>query len=225
MTPTRISPSDLDLLRGLRRGEADACAAFVQRHLGRMLATARRFLRDEAGAREAVREGFRSFVTTLGDPHDDTPVPIRLQRATLEAALGRLRGEEPRGNDGLDALLPSFDASGHHARPVPEWRADAIESLACGDDREAVRRAVERLPATYRKVLLLRDVEERSTEETARLLGTTAAAVRVRLHRARQALRALLEPSMRLGAPQGQALAAPPTPASREATWLGDPSS
>ena len=55
-----------------------------------------------------------------------------------------------------------------------------------------MRRCIDRLPARYRTVILLRDIEEMDTEETARSIGSTPNAVKVRLHRARQALRTLL---------------------------------
>jgi RNA polymerase sigma-70 factor (ECF subfamily) len=60
-----------------------------------------------------------------------------------------------------------------------------------------VRECINRLPASYREALLLRDIEERSTEETAELLGITPNAVKIRVHRARQALRTMLDPRMR----------------------------
>jgi RNA polymerase sigma-70 factor (ECF subfamily) len=66
--------------------------------------------------------------------------------------------------------------------------------LACAETREQVRASIDRLPEPLRQVLLLRDIEELDTEETARLLGLTIANVKTRLHRARLALRALLEP-------------------------------
>jgi RNA polymerase sigma-70 factor (ECF subfamily) len=56
-----------------------------------------------------------------------------------------------------------------------------------------VRECIDRLPESYRVVLMLRDIEERDTREAARLLGTTENGVKVRLHRARQALRTLLD--------------------------------
>jgi RNA polymerase sigma-70 factor (ECF subfamily) len=59
-----------------------------------------------------------------------------------------------------------------------------------------VRAAIDRLPDSYRTVLLLRDIEELSTEETARALGVNANTVKIRLHRARQALVKLLTPHM-----------------------------
>ena len=59
--------------------------------------------------------------------------------------------------------------------------------------RSAVRQAIERLPASYRTVLMLRDLEEFDTDETATALRTTRNAVKIRLHRARRALKTLLE--------------------------------
>jgi RNA polymerase sigma-70 factor (ECF subfamily) len=60
-----------------------------------------------------------------------------------------------------------------------------------------VRQQMDLLPESYRTVLLLRDVEGLSTEETAQALGVGSAAVKMRLHRARQALRTLIDPHMR----------------------------
>ena len=60
------------------------------------------------------------------------------------------------------------------------------------ETRVRVRAAIDRLPESYRTVLLLRDIEELDTEETAAALGVSVNAVKIRLHRARQALAGLL---------------------------------
>ena len=65
---------------------------------------------------------------------------------------------------------------------------------------ERVRASIDELPDTYREVLLLRDIEELSTDEAAALLGVTPNAVKIRLHRARQALRTMLDPYMKSNA-------------------------
>lgn len=65
--------------------------------------------------------------------------------------------------------------------------------LARRDVRAHVKRSIHRLPANYRKVLLLRDIEELGVEETAKALGTTPNAAKIRLHRARKALRTVLD--------------------------------
>ena len=63
--------------------------------------------------------------------------------------------------------------------------------------RDAVRKSIDQLPESYREILLLRDIEELTADETAEALGISKNVVKVRLHRARQALRTLLDPSMR----------------------------
>src|SRR5690606_18899604 len=71
--------------------------------------------------------------------------------------------------------------------------------------RALVRRSIERLPETHRTVLLLRDIEGLDTAETAEALGVGRAVVKTRLHRARQALRALLDPHLQAPARAGTA--------------------
>ena len=67
------------------------------------------------------------------------------------------------------------------------------------ETREFVRQKIDELPDSYRTVLLLRDIEEHSTDETAQLLGITPGAVKTRLHRARMALRELIDDRMTQG--------------------------
>jgi RNA polymerase sigma-70 factor (ECF subfamily) len=65
------------------------------------------------------------------------------------------------------------------------------------ENRALVRSCIDQLPESYRTVLVLRDIEELDTEEAARVLGISGNAVKIRLHRARQALRTLLAPHFR----------------------------
>src|SRR5262249_681311 len=75
------------------------------------------------------------------------------------------------------------------------------EMLLSMEGRLTVRRAVECLPEHYRAVLILRDVEELSSEEVAEILGESVASVKSRLHRARMALRELLTRTYAPGPP------------------------
>jgi RNA polymerase sigma-70 factor (ECF subfamily) len=63
--------------------------------------------------------------------------------------------------------------------------------------RGLVQEGIDRLPDSYREVLIMRDIEELDTEEVAEALGVSTNAVKTRLHRARQALRQVLDPSLR----------------------------
>jgi RNA polymerase sigma-70 factor (ECF subfamily) len=67
------------------------------------------------------------------------------------------------------------------------------------ETQELVRSRIDELPDSFRTVLVLRDIEGLDTEETARVLDTTPNAVKIRLHRARAALRTLLAPHLGRG--------------------------
>ena len=101
----------------------------------------------------------------------------------------------------IDDLLPGFLEDGHLESPTPGWRRLPDELAGQGETKALVRKAIDRLPEGYRNVLLLRDIEELDTEETARAMGISQNAVKTRLHRARVALRELLEPHLRRDEP------------------------
>src|SRR5262249_37590256 len=117
-----------------------------------------------------------------------------LHRIVVNVCLMRLRARSRSREVPIDDLLPAFDGTGHHARPVRPWEEQALARLTRAETRAHVRACIDRVPHPYRAVLLLRDIEERDTEHTARQLGINPGAVKTRLHRARQALRTLLEP-------------------------------
>ena len=85
-----------------------------------------------------------------------------------------------------------FPEDGHHVEQFSDWSAPADTLLERQQTRATVRACIMQLPDNYRMVLVLRDIEERSTQEVAETLAMTATAVKVRLHRARQALSTLL---------------------------------
>jgi DNA-directed RNA polymerase specialized sigma subunit, sigma24 homolog len=97
--------------------------------------------------------------------------------------------------------LPTFLEDGHHAHDVTGWSEPADKTVERNQTRQIVRDAILELPDTYRDVLILRDIQEESTEATARTLGITSNAVKIRLHRARQALRERLNTHMQRGQP------------------------
>ena len=96
----------------------------------------------------------------------------------------------------LESLVPSFDGNGQSAQPVDPWAVQASEHAACKETRAIVRMSIDRLPEDYRAILILRDIEELDTDETAAILGLSRSATKTRLCRARRALRALLDPML-----------------------------
>lgn len=161
-----------------------------------MLAVARRFLRNEEDARDAVQEAFVSAFRSIPRFEAGSKISTWLHRIVVNAALMRLRSRRRKPEESIEELLPGYLEDGHRANPGPRWPETAEESLQRAETRALVRRSIDDLPDTYREVLLLRDIEGFDTSESATLLGVTPNAIKVRLHRARQALRELLEPHL-----------------------------
>ena len=111
----------------------------------------------------------------------------------VNACLMKLRSKRNRPTVSINELLPQFCEDGHHARPAQDWTKGPLSRLDAEEVRQQVRGCIDLLPDDYRTVLLLRDVEGLDTDATAEILKTTAGNVKTRLHRARQALRSLLE--------------------------------
>ena len=180
------------LLERLRRGDEEACEILVRTHSGRLLSVARRYLKCEEDARDAVQEGFVAAFRAIGRFEGGSSLSTWLHRIVINACLMKLRSSRRRPETSIEELLPKFDESGHRVAEPEEWRESAETALDRSQTRRRVREAIAQLPEHYRSVLLLRDIEELSTAEAARLLNLTENAVKIRLHRARQALRTLL---------------------------------
>jgi RNA polymerase sigma-70 factor (ECF subfamily) len=207
MEPSEMPPPNLasaeateaELLTALRGGDQAAFETLVRANCVRLLAVARRLLRHEEDARDVVQEAFLSAFKAIGSFDGNARLSTWLHRIVVNAALQRLRSRQRQPVRPIEELLPQFLADGHHARDAVEWREPVEAALQRQETCDLVRAAIEQLPEPYRSVLLLRDIEGLDTDETARLLGIQPGAVKTRLHRARQALRTLLDPHLRGG--------------------------
>lgn len=200
---TRTTQSEHELVAALRAGDDGGYERLVREHGGAMLAVARRYLRGEDDARDVVQEALLSAFRGIASFDADAKLSTWLHRIVVNCALMRLRTRRRRPEEAIDDLLPSFDEHGGFAHGVVEWDAPATETLAERRQlRRIVRSCIDRLPDSYRALLILRDIEERDTEESAELLGLTVSAVKSRLHRARQALRELLVVELGMDAEQ-----------------------
>jgi RNA polymerase sigma-70 factor (ECF subfamily) len=184
---------EAQLLAQLRAGDSDAFRLVVERYGGRMLATARRFLNNEHDAEDAVQEAFASAFRALDRFNGDAMFSTWLHRIVVNAALVQLRSKRRRAEQPIENLLPRFDQDGAWIDEPVTWTDASQTILERRDSRQIVRRCIGSLPEIYRSVVLLRDIEELDTEETARSLAITPNTVKVRLHRARQALKRLIE--------------------------------
>jgi len=191
---------DAEILDGLRAGDESSYERLVREYAPRLLAVAIRILDDRSEAEDALQEAFLSAFRALPSFDGRSRLSTWLHRIVVNAALTRLRRRARLPEVSVEELLPTFLDDGHRASPGSAWGGSPVATAVSREIRDEVRRSVARLPETSRNVLLLRDIQGLDTEEAAGVLGITPGATKVRLHRARQALRELLDPHLREGA-------------------------
>lgn len=189
---TPLGLNEQELVDALRRGEDWAFETMVRAYGGRLLAVARRYAGNEEDARDIVQNVYLSAFRALGQFHGDAKLSTWLHKIAVNTALMKLRSRRRKPEQSIEDLLPSFIEDGHHVEKFTAWTAPADVLIEKAQTRATVRACISQLPESYRTVLLLRDIDERSTQEVAEMLDITPTAVKVRLHRARQALSTLL---------------------------------
>jgi RNA polymerase sigma-70 factor (ECF subfamily) len=193
--------ADLEaLLPRLKAGDDGAFEALVRATAPRLLRVARRYLPGDDAAQDALQEAYLSAFRSLPTFEGRSALTTWLHRITVNAALQALRRRKPGEEVSVDELLPTFDTEGFLQGPTTTTALDAETLLADRQVQDEVRAAIDRLPGAYRTVLLLRDIEGLSIKETAAMLEISEANTKIRLHRARSALKRLLAPLLAEGA-------------------------
>ncbi len=183
---------DATLVVRLRAGDPAAYEFMVRTYGGRLLAVARGLLRRDEDAEDCVQSAYISAFKALPTFKGDCQLSTWLHRIVVNAALMKLRTRRRKPEESIEPLLPTYLEDGHHTEDFSAWAVQADRLIEQRETRAMVRAAIGALPESYRTVLILRDIEELSTEEVADKLACTANAVKIRLHRARQALGTVL---------------------------------
>lgn len=187
------SIDESQIIERLRAGDDEAYEWLVREHTGRLLGVARRILGNEDDANDAVQEAFLSAFRSLDRFEGGSRLSTWLHRITVNAALMKLRTKRRKPERQIEDLLPVFEDGGHLIRQGSGWSAPEDGEAIQDEVRTLIRGKIDALPDDYRTVLILRDIEGLDTKQAATYLEITPAAVKTRLHRARQALRSLLE--------------------------------
>jgi RNA polymerase sigma-70 factor (ECF subfamily) len=185
--------ADLELLASLRRGEAGALKALVERHGPAIYRLAFGITRDRADAEEVLQDVLLTLSNRCASFEGRSALGSWIYRITTNAALNKRRGKRSELETSLEDLLPTFQSDGHRAGDrtylLVDWSQNPEEELLAGERRRVLEQALDRLPDHYRVVLVLRDVEGFSNEEVSTLLSEPVSSVKSRLHRARMVLR------------------------------------
>ena len=186
----RRADCDLDLLEALRLREPMAAERLITRYGQRAYRLASRITGNNQDAEEVVQDALCTVVRKIDTFRGESAFGSWLYRIVANAAYHKLRGRQKRWRElSLDDVLPLFDANGCHIAPVADWSSGVDNPAMQAELRTALTAAIDELPATYRSVLVLRDVEGRSNPEIAHALGLTVPVVKTRVHRARLFLR------------------------------------
>jgi RNA polymerase sigma-70 factor (ECF subfamily) len=180
-----LDSDERDLLARLKAGDRAAFAQLVEEHSSRIYGQALRMMQDPAEAEEILQETFLQVVRHIENFRGQSQLGTWLYRIATNQALMRLRRKRPpslpleeTGPDGVETLLPSAD-----------WSKRPESELLNQEARDEMEQAIADLPENLRIVFLMRDVEGRSTAETAEALDLSISAVKSRLLRARLKLR------------------------------------
>jgi len=186
-------PAEDRLIERLRQGDTQALEALMTRYSGRVYRLAFGITRNDADAEEIVQDVFLTLFRKIDTFEGRSALGTWIYRVTANAALIKRRGQRVELEVLLEDYLPRFLEGGHRegdrAFLCADWSQRPDEVAQGVETRAILTQALERLPDTYRAVVLLRDLEGLSNDEAAEVLGETVASVKSRLHRARMALR------------------------------------
>jgi RNA polymerase sigma-70 factor (ECF subfamily) len=186
---------EIALVGRIRAGDQSACGKLVKQFGPQMLATARRFMRNDEDSDDAVQDAFISIFNAIDRFKGDSPLATWLHRITVNCCLMKLRAGSSRKETSIEDLLGSLEARDQLLRWCSGIHNPAVK-VQVDETRAVVRQAIDQLPEGYRKVLRLRYIEEVDTAATAVLLNTTENNVKCRVRRARRALFGQLQPLM-----------------------------
>jgi len=197
VTSTADGAEEAISLEALMAGDESAFEQLVVQESPRLFRVIVRIVGDDDEAQSILQETFLQAYQRMNTFRRESKlttwlyaIGINLARASLRKSrrLSSLEDQE------VERMLPAFNR-GMFVETPAIW--DPARVTEFSDRQQLVRKGIEQLPEDYKTVVILRDMEEYSTDEVARMLGISSGAVRVRLHRARGALRKLLDPHMR----------------------------
>jgi RNA polymerase sigma-70 factor (ECF subfamily) len=166
----------------------------VRRYGSRVYAVAWRMLGHIADAEDVTQEVLLQVVRKLDTFRGQASFATWLHRVTVNAALAYRRKQARRRERQVDAFLDVLPPVAPAGRGVCRRQGPPEQAVLERETREAVERAIARLPEMYRDVYVLADVEGLANAAIGELLGLSLAAVKSRLHRARLLMRAALLP-------------------------------
>lgn len=189
---TYDTPEVKKLISRAKKGDEAAFTQLVRTYEDLVYKFAYKLCRDQAKAEEAFQDTFVNVFKRLKQFDGRAKFSSWLYSIVTNNCLMKMRRsklEEASVSIDAPSRSDTEDADGDGRTVVPHWKKTPLDDLLRGEIRTVLDEAIARLAPPYRAVFLLRDVEERSAKETAKILGLSIPAVKSKLHRARSFLR------------------------------------
>ena len=186
---------EAELISRIIAGERELFYDLIKPYERAAFMTALSVLKCEADAEEIVQEAVLKAYRALGSFRGESKFSTWLIKITLNEARMKLRRSKAGAEVSLQDLTDESDGD-YTPAILTDWREIPSQALERKELREALQRAVNELPQTYREVLVLRDIREMNIAETAQLLGISTSSVKVRLFRARLLMQKILAPQL-----------------------------
>ena len=191
--PGQIADEDSGLIRTINEGQTERFYDLVRKYEGRLYSFGMKMCGSAPDAEDMVQDTFLNVFKYISGFRYETRFKNWLYRIATSVCMKKRRRSKfaPERELSLEDFLPGED----EPRPseVPRWARTPSENLLDGELAQILNQAILDLPENYRMVVVLRDVEGFSTEETAQILKLSASNVKVRLHRGRLFLREKLK--------------------------------
>jgi RNA polymerase sigma-70 factor, ECF subfamily len=194
---SQVRDADAMLVQSLRLGEEAGYETLVRKFGPQVMAIARRYLRSEADAADCFQDTFIAVFQNIEKFQQRSSFRQWVRGVSVKQCLMKIRKQQRRREDSIEHMLPMFNDRGKRVGVAsPRQKSEIGDMLDAEKIRRLVRENIDRLPQDHRLVLLLRDIDGYSTSDTACILGIKVNAVKTRLHRARSALKFMLQPQL-----------------------------
>jgi RNA polymerase sigma-70 factor (ECF subfamily) len=190
-----LHASQAELIRSAREGDKEAFYSLVHQCERAVYVAAIAILNNRADAEEVAQEAVLKAFANLAQFRGEAKFSTWLIQITINEARVRLRKDRRHLYESVDEHQTDEEGE-HFPKDFADWREVPSETLQREELRQALKQAIARLAPKYREVLILRDVQQLSTEETAQVLGISEGNVKARLLRARLQMRDALAPGI-----------------------------
>ena len=184
---------EAELISRTIQGDDESFYDLVRPYQRAVFLAAVSLVKNPADAEDVAQDAILKAFKNLSRFRQESKFSTWLIQITLNEAKMRLRKDRRHLYESLSDEQQE-DGGSYIPRDLADWRPIPSQALEQTEIREALNKALQSLPAKYRSVLFLRDVQQFNTKETAELLGLTITTVKTRLSRARLQLRDELAP-------------------------------